>query len=246
MRTGWLPLLLLLGTLVGLAAGGGDDEEPEGTGTPETSAAAVKIGDLARAVVQIQALDAGDQAVWHGSGTLISEDGLVLTNGHVVDERFDEYDHLGVAITEKTEDPPELKYVAEIAAVDYALDLAVVRIAEDLEGAAVDETFPFVATGNSDAVEIGDEVRILGYPGIGGETITFTDGVVSGFTAERSVGGRAWIKTDATIAGGHSRGAAVDASGKLIGVPTITGSGSEASAVDCRQIEDTNRDGTID
>jgi len=206
----------------------------------------VEVEDLAHAVVQIQAMDSRGDPVWSGSGTFISPDGLILTNAHVVDDRFDEYDSLAVATTVATDEPPELGYLAEIAAVDYALDLAVVRVTSDLDGNEVTEEFPFVALGDSENVEIGDNIRILGYPGIGGDTITFTNGVVSGFTSERSVGGRAWIKTDATIAGGNSGGLAVDAAGRLIGVPTIAGSGADDQPVDCRYVADTNRDGVVD
>jgi hypothetical protein len=197
--------------------------------------------------VQIHALDGRGKTVWTGSGTFISSDGLILTNGHVVDNRSDEYDTLGVAVAARSDEPAELAYLAEIAAVDYGLDLAVIRITSDLDGNPVEEQFPFVAIGDSDSVKIGDEVRIFGFPGIGGDTITFTRGSVSGFTGDRSVGGRAWIKTDATIAGGNSGGLAVNAAGELIGVPTIVGSGADTeNFVDCRFVADTNGDGRVD
>jgi hypothetical protein len=89
-------------------------------------------------------------------------------------------------------------------------------------------------------------VTILGYPGIGGETITLTSGEVSGFTAESNVGKRAFIKTSATIAGGNSGGMALNALGELIGIPTQVGSGGDADIVDCRPLADTNRDGSVD
>src|SRR5574341_1370802 len=231
--------------LLMLACGGGDsgdDESPTGSPTP----GAVAVKDLAHAVVQIQALDSLGDPVWTGSGTFISSDGLILTNAHVVDDRAEEYDSLAVATTTETDEPPDLKYLSEIVAVDYALDLAIVQVMSDLDGNDVTEEFPFIPTGDSETVEIGDNIRILGYPGIGGDTITFTNGVVSGFTSERSVEGRAWIKTDATIAGGNSGGLAVNAAGQLIGVPTIVGSGVDEETVDCRYITDTNRDGNID
>jgi S1-C subfamily serine protease len=240
--------LLALACLVASACGGGDDDEAA-AGTPTATPRAdgpVDIGELARSVVQIQALDGFGDLVWTGSGTIVSERGLILTNAHVVDDRYGDYDTLGVAVTERTDQPAELRYYAEIAAVDYALDLAVIEVASGIEGGPVNDEFPAIPLGDSDAVEIGDALRILGYPGIGGETITLTDGVVSGFTSERSVGGRAWIKTNATIAGGNSGGLAVDASGRIVGVPTIAGSGAGADPVDCRYVADTNRDGIID
>ena len=206
-------------------------------------------GDLAKAVVQIFAIDSFGDAVWSGSGTLISSDGLILTNAHVVDKSYDddpEIEELQVATTSRTDEPPELAYLAEIVTIDYALDLAVVQIASDLDGNPVTENFPFVALGDSDELKIGDELRILGYPGIGGDTITLTGGVVSGFTVERGVEGHAWIKTDATIAGGNSGGLVVNDNGKLVGVPTIFGSSEDLEEiVDCLPISDTNRDGLV-
>jgi serine protease Do len=259
--------LLLAGAALAIAgvACGGSEAEPPVTETPRptlapsatpkatatsepTATPGPSTADLAQATVQIWAVRfAGDsvEPVWTGSGSVISEDGLILTNAHVVDDRFDEYDQLAVAVLDRTDEPPDIAYLAEIASVDYALDLAIVRIVSDLDGNPTTVELPTVSLGDSDAVEIGDHIRILGYPGIGGETITFTDGVVSGFTSERGLEGRGWIKTDATIAGGNSGGMAVNDQGELVGVPTIAGSGAEEEPVDCRYVADTNRDGDI-
>jgi S1-C subfamily serine protease len=253
MRSLRLIILLALAALLSglaIACGGGDDDadSPTVTGSiaPTSTAEPVGIDDLAQAVVQIFALDEDDNPVWTGSGTLISEDGLILTNGHVVDDRFDEYDHLGIGVTESEDSPPELNFEAKIRAVDYAIDLAVIQITRQLDGGAVLEDFPFVQIGDSNDVHLGDDLQVLGYPGIGGETITFTRGSVSGFTSERAVGDRAWIKTDATISGGNSGGLAVNDASELIGVPTIVGSGADTHTVDCRVLEDTNGDGYLD
>jgi S1-C subfamily serine protease len=207
-----------------------------------------ETGDLAKATVQIFALiDAGSQweVIWTGSGSIISSNGFILTNAHVVDNRYDEYDVLGIAMTDRTDQPPELMYLAEIVNVDYALDLSIIQIASDMDGNPVTREFPFIRLGDSDQIEIGEKLRILGFPGIGGDTITFTEGAVSGFTQERGIEGRAWIKTDATIAGGNSGGMAVNVDGALIGVPTRASSGGD-QIVDCRPVADTNRDGYID
>lgn len=254
MRSPWVIISLAVLCLLALASacGGGDDDD-DVTGSPTQSASdaatatqrPVGVADLAHAVVQIRAVADGDP-VWHGSGTIITEDGFILTNAHVIDNRADEYDELQIALTDRTDQAPEVQYIAEIETVDYALDLAVIKITETIDGDEVTDPFPFVELGDSDAIDIGEDIQILGYPGIGGETITFTRGSVSGFTSEHSVGDRAWIKTDATIAGGNSGGLAVNANGRLIGVPSIAGSGSEGSTVDCRFLEDTNGDGFID
>ncbi len=98
-----------------------------------------------------------------------------------------------------------------------------------------------LALGDADGLELGDDLAILGYPGIGSSTITLTGGTVSGFLQERGVTyQRAWIKTDAAISGGNSGGTAVDETGKLVAVPTRLGD------IDVRRIADTNGDGIID
>jgi S1-C subfamily serine protease len=225
------------------------DESPEPTQPSGQESVGSGNAELAKATVQIFALytEVGEwDVIWTGSGSIVSSDGLILTNAHVVDDRYDEYSVLGIATTDRTDEPPELVYLAEIEAVDYGLDLAVIRIVSDLDGNSVDLNLPWVELGDSDVIEIGGKLRILGYPGIGGDTITFTEGAVSGFTQERSVEGRAWIKTDATIAGGNSGGMAANEAGQLIGVPTRASGGSDNQIVDCRPVADTNRDGYVD
>ena len=69
-----------------------------------------------------------------------------------------------------------------------------------------------------DPVNIGDRLSILGYPGIGGETLTVTDGIISGFEL---IGGTRYLKTSAKIDHGNSGGIAVKDSGCLIGIPTF-------------------------
>ncbi len=245
--TPWLRLAVLVLPVVSALATAacGSDGEPASPETP--SPQPPSSDELADAVVQVLPLDDVREPVWSGSGTVITPEGLILTNAHVVDDRFDEYDVLGVAMSSQADQPPELSYLAEIVAVDYTLDLAVIRIVSDLDGESVEIELPFVGLGDSDEVGLGDRVRILGFPGIGGETITFTDGVISGFTNQRDIADRAWIKTDATVAGGNSGGLAANEAGVVIGVPSIAGSGSDVEeAVDCRYVADTNRDGIID
>jgi S1-C subfamily serine protease len=187
---------------------------------------------------------------WTGSGTVISPDGLILTNSHVVlPDRFFPVDALGVAFSSAEDQPPQLRYYAEVMQVDESLDIAVIRISSDMNGSLLDNAalnLPYVPLGDADALRLGDAITILGYPGIGGQTITLTRGEVSGFTAEGNRGPRAFIKTSATIAGGNSGGLAADAEGYLIGIPTQLGYGGDDQYVDCRVLADTNRDGFVD
>ncbi len=257
-------VLLLAG-----CSGGDTDTVPLGTplstlttsgATTSTLPATTTTGDgragpdtesLAAAAVQIIQLDSTsgglEPGCFSGSGSLISPDGLILTNAHVleVDESCP-YDTIGVSLLARSDQPPELLYLADLLVIDPFLDLAVVRIAADLNGAPVAASFPYLELGDSGAVNLGDQLLVLGYPGIGGDTITLTRGAVSGFTEERDIEGRAWIKTDATISGGNSGGSAVNSDGELVGVPTIAGSGANVDPTDCRVIQDTNGDGFLD
>ena len=214
-------------------------------------------GDVMHAVVQIVALKAGMlggmQSAWTGSGTIVHPAGLILTNCHVANPRAmgmssPKADRLGIAITERSDTPPALSYFGKVVAQSPELDLAVIRIVADVNGRRVSRLqLPFVPLGDSDELRLGERVSIFGYPGIGGETVTFTSGNVSGFTGEKQVrSNRAWIKTDATIAGGNSGGTAVNEDGELVGVPTQASAGSGVTPVDARPVLDTNRDGRID
>jgi hypothetical protein len=174
----------------------------------------------------------------------------VLTNAHVVlPDRYFPVDELIIAMTITQDQEPEPRYYAEVLQADAALDLAVIRVTHDYDGNPVDRAtlnLPYARMGDSDQLDLGDRLTILGYPGIGGDTVTLTSGEVSGFTSQPEYGTRAFVKTSATIAGGNSGGMAVDANGNLVGVPTQLGYGGEDQYVDCRVLADTNRDGFID
>jgi len=220
------------------------ETEPADTLVPPNMTASV--AELAESTVQILVLSGGIP-VCSGSGTIIDEQGTILTNAHVIEPGGPcDYDSIGIAITTDAGRPPELLYLADVYGYDPVVDLAVVRIATDLDGAAAVGPFKAVPVGDSDAVEIGDQLRILGYPGIGGDTVTFTNGVVSGFASQNGIGDRSWIKTDATIAGGNSGGAGFDDDGQLVGVPTQASASSSGEGVDCRVITDPNGDGVTD
>lgn len=205
------------------------------------------------ATVQIWAMAARNGALertWSGSGSIISPDGYILTNAHVVlpDEHFP-VDALQVWLTVAADRPPVPSYYAAVLQADRALDLAVIRISSDINYKPVNYgtlNLPAVQLGNSDRLQIGDDMIILGYPGIGGTTITLTSGKVAGFTSEGGFGERAFVKTSATIAGGNSGGLAANSLGELIGIPTQLGYGGNDQFVDCRVLADTNGDGRVD
>lgn len=248
----WLAALALVLASVACIGGG---EIPQ-TVTPPAKPTDTRQ-NLIASTVQIYGLfEQGGQLRpgYVGSGTLISSDGLILTNAHVADpaavgDPDFHPDALAVGLVESEDRPAVFSYRAQVVAIDGYLDLAVIRIISMLDGSAInpaDLRLPFVPLGDSDQVHVGDHVNIYGFPSIGGETITYTDGNVSGFTAEDQVGSRAWIKTDATISGGNSGGLAANDAGQIIGVPTQASSGAGGDITDCRVIQDTNGDGVLD
>ena len=219
---------------------------PTSSSTPPSEA-----GIPFRAVVQIVALDEQGEPLWTGSGSIIGPDGLLLTNAHVALPEPDEGPSrvtLLVLSTEKEDQPPQPRFYAEVVQADQRLDLAVLRITRDADGRRIDPdtlNLPFLPLGRTEDLRLGDELIILGYPGIGGDTITLTKGEVAGFVEDPPYGPRAFIKTTATLAGGNSGGAAINARGELVAVPTLVGTGSE-EIVDCRVLVDTNHDGVVD
>ena len=69
-------------------------------------------------------------SVGHGSGTIITSDGIILTNAHVVADA----PLLQISLISNIDEPPEPTYVAEVVAIDYVFDLALIQITTDLEG----------------------------------------------------------------------------------------------------------------
>ncbi|MGQ9583784.1 MAG: S1 family peptidase [Anaerolineae bacterium] len=215
--------------------------------------------DVSASVVQIIAADEGRGGLlipkWSGSGTVISEDGLILTNCQVAfpkavwDDPEFAYDLLIVALATEADGAAQPTYLAEVAQYDAALDLAVLRITQMLDGTPVDAenlSLPAVPLGDSDKLESASALTLWGYSGVGGEAIVSVKAQVSGFSSGRGIQGRAWIRMDASVEGGMSGGPAVNEDGELVGVPAVGAAQSADDLAHCRYIEDTNGDGVVD
>jgi len=136
-----------------------------------------------------------------GSGVMVTEDGYILTNNHVVKDA----DEIKVGLHDGRE------FVASVVGRDPKTDIAVLKIdASDL---------PFLVMADSDGIEIGDLVLAVGNPFGLGQTVTM--GMVSA-TGRGNMGidYEDFIQTDAAINPGNSGGALVDAQGRLIGINT--------------------------
>jgi serine protease Do len=134
-----------------------------------------------------------------GSGFIVSSDGFIVTNNHVVENATD----IQINFTDG------LKLDAELIAADPETDLALLKVMAEKE-------LPFLQFGNSDDAKVGNWVMAIGNPyGLGG---TVTAGIVS--ARGRMLGGRYdnFIQTDASINRGNSGGPLFDLNGNVIGV----------------------------
>lgn len=173
-----------------------------------------------------------------GSGTIVSSDGIIMTNRHVVsNEDWSVIESLPtcyVAITDDISEAPKIKYLADLVAYSpessdyFDFDMAVLYINDVcLECAEAPNSlpinFPYLDMGYSGGLIPGDYLAIAGYPEIGAETFNFTEGVFSGKVGDFV------LKTDAKIDSGSSGGAALNNKNQLIGIPTWTITGQAES-----------------
>ncbi len=147
-----------------------------------------------------------------GSGVIVSRDGVIVTNNHVIEGMTE----IKAVLSDRRE------FTAKVLLADPQSDLAVLRI-------AAGEPLPFLEFANSDAAEVGDIVLAIGNPFGVGQTVT--NGIVSALarTAVSISDYQFFIQTDAAINPGNSGGALIDSHGKLLGVNTAIFSRSGGS-----------------
>lgn len=159
-----------------------------------------------------------------GSGFIVSPDGVVLTNAHVVEDPDAEY----MAILDHGEDQ---KFPIKILARDRIHDIAILKIdAKDIV-----KEFPYIELGDSSQLELGEDVIAVGYA-LGEFRNTVSTGVVSGLSrfiqaqtgmARHTERLRGLIQTDAAINPGNSGGPLVNMEGKVIGISTAVVFGAQ-------------------
>ena len=160
-----------------------------------------------------------------GSGVIISDDGYILTNNHIIDSSSSSNDFYEISSANKVlvylygkDEPVE----AKIIGADSVTDLAILKIeADDLTPAEL---------GDSDSIKVGEFAMAIGNPLNMSNTVT--SGIISGLNREiTDTDGTSYtlIQTDAAINAGNSGGALVNADGKVIGINTmkLAGTGIE-------------------
>lgn len=179
----------------------------------------------AKPVVEIICVDNKNKDTYYiGSGTIIDNTGLIVTNRHVLESDDGTIIKLcGAGLTTNIKRPPPLDYITETIAASADEDLALVHIRERVDKQPLPSSFPSMSLVNaaqaSTQLRLGDMVFIAGYPGVGSETFTLTQGIVSGRV------GSDYIKTSAFVDSGASGGAAFDGSGQFVGIPTAAAKG---------------------
>lgn len=208
-----------------VSSGSGNTEQPATTASenlshpvsnnkePAAEGSVEQVADkVVPAVVSIRVAD--QRQVADGSGSIISSDGYVLTNHHVV--ASGENGQIQVTMSDGT------RHAADFVASDPATDIAVIKI-RDVEG------LPTINFGNSDDIRVGQQIVAIGSPL--GLSSTVTSGIVS--ATDRPVrasqqGGESslidGIQTDAAINPGNSGGPLVDMNGNLIGMNSVIAS----------------------
>ncbi|MEO8532604.1 MAG: trypsin-like peptidase domain-containing protein [Flavobacterium sp.] len=146
------------------------------------------------------------EQVGTGSGVIISEDGYIVTNNHVIKDASE----IEITLNNKK------SYTAKLIGTDSKMDIALLKI-------DADEKLPYTAFANSDSVKIGEWVLAVGNPY--NLTSTVTAGIVSAKARNLDTKGiQSFIQTDAAVNPGNSGGALVNTRGELIGINTMISS----------------------
>ncbi|WKL50387.1 trypsin-like peptidase domain-containing protein [Flavobacterium pectinovorum] len=146
------------------------------------------------------------EQVGTGSGVIISEDGYIVTNNHVIKDATE----IEITLNNKK------SYKAKLIGTDSKMDIALLKI-------DADEKLPYSAFANSDSVKVGEWVLAVGNPY--NLTSTVTAGIVSAKARNLDTSGiQSFIQTDAAVNPGNSGGALVNTRGELIGINTMISS----------------------
>jgi S1-C subfamily serine protease len=195
------------------------------TVSPPTSSLAATVRRVLPSVVNIHATSFTTSPFGQtqsgrseASGIILSRDGVILTNNHVVAG--------ATKVTVSFTDGTHQQMAGTVLGTDPQHDLALVKV-------AATDLSP-ITVGSSSKLRLGDSVAAIGFPlGLGGPTVT--EGIVSGLARNVTVGGNGvtehlkdLIQTDAAINPGNSGGPLIDSNGNLVGINTAAASAASA------------------
>lgn len=212
----------------------------------------IDLDRIRRATVFVMQVDDNFAMTCVGSGTIVSYDGLILTNAHhTLTSASCPGTSIVISMTIDPSLPPVPKYRAQVVEANAGLDLAILRIVQEFDGRTIGReqlpALPFVDLANSDNVNLDDTVTIVGYSTLGNEGVSDVRATISAFFTEASGGERSWFKINSPspIGGIVTGGGAYNAEGRLIGIPTTAPARGSGGGTTCLYLSDTNQDGFI-
>ena len=176
-------------------------------GTPNNPLSNAELAQRVRPALGQIIARPSDGKTYAGTGFVVSSDGLMVTNRHVVD------DAATVTVNMLTSGGQTVNLTGQVLGRGILADLAVIRL-------PAGRTYSTLPLGDSDAVAQGDDITAWGYPSSSflGDDPTLTRGIIS--STNRTFDDTRYFQTDATIAGGSSGGPVVDRFGRVVGVNT--------------------------
>ena len=207
----WVPLIAL--SLCFISPASGRDFDPKSI-YEETS----------KAVVLISAVDRGQRFASNGTGSIISEDGLILTNAHVIfnEERKKPFDAIRVflkpeRVTGNLKKDTSRKFRATLVKYSNRLDLAIIKIQSPQHS----NHLPLLELSDLNRTSIGDPVLAIGHPEQGG-LWTLTTGTISSFIENfEGTRGKDVFQTETSINKGNSGGPLIDQYGHMVGINSM-------------------------
>ncbi|NMC51522.1 serine protease [Candidatus Kuenenbacteria bacterium] len=171
---------------------------------------------------------------WYsGSGTIIDPKGIILTNKHVVTDEYGEIiKACAIGFIQSINQEPIFKTDGEV----NAAEVKYYTTSEDMDAAILyisnkqKKVYPYVNiwSSSANALKFGDKIEAIGFPSIGGATITYTSGDFSGFGSKIN-GTQNYIKTTVSLEHGNSGGSSYSPNGQFLGIPTMVVVGSLSS-----------------
>mgnify|MGYP001561910262 CR=1 FL=1 len=178
-------------------------------------------------VIAVDQIGGELRAVGGGSGVILSRDGSILTNFHVLQGGDGGLHDLFVIALYRRGHAPEIVCAGHPSWSKLArdADLALLKCDMDLDGrpwnqGTMGDPWPALNAIHGDTVVPGEKLWVVGYPDVGGGGITVSQGLVEGFDGWSPGGDTGYIKTDAPITHGNSGGPVFDSDGLLIGIAT--------------------------
>lgn len=174
--------------------------------------------EIARATVLIVVKNSSGEECWSGSGALILDGKYVVTNAHVAalspedGSEYSDCEDLSIGFSDNSGLNPSEFVGGAVASIDTSRDLALIELDDPISS----NKRTSLSIRESD-VGLEMQIRVFGYPGVGGNSLTVSSGVISGLDNSEKF---SYFKVSADISSGNSGGPVVDSNGELIGIAT--------------------------